>query len=462
MNKVGCLVVNCNEYLSKNEEIYFYPFPEDEKESKKWLIKCGWDTSYNCLESYVCSRHFNDDDFERDSDGKLTHNLKQSAVPHLNLFEIKRELSDSEESVTEFDTSENSQDSSLSIVINRTDVDNSIFQGDLPKENCTIIKPVQILEPIPSKSLVIQNSVSSSSAAYVPSSLPASQNWPGKYDFNVTFGPQPKTTKGIPWTYSKTNDKLYVGKDAPCPINFCAQNIEPENVIIRATALYSSPEHASEIVHRCVNHSMAELSKGVFEAEHLVRCESSMASYEIDSTTRRHSVIVPYETPPVGQLYSTYIYKFACFGSCSGGPNRRPLMLIFSLEKDGMVVGRRKLDVKICACPGRDRKSEEQQVEGEDNHSKKSLKRKEAVSLADSLEFTKSICVPAAKKTKSNSGGPYTISVNDKECYDFIRQMKKFFEMCKSVNSLPPSIKKVLMNPTLYKGSGPDSSDKEL
>lgn len=35
---------------------------------------------------------------------------------------------------------------------------------------------------------------------------------------------------------------------------------------------------------------------------------------------------------PAGQMYSTYIYKFACFGSCAGGPNRRPLMLIFTLE----------------------------------------------------------------------------------------------------------------------------------
>ncbi|GIY22129.1 cellular tumor antigen p53 [Caerostris extrusa] len=268
-------------------------------------------------------------------------------------------------------------------------VDNSFFQSDLPKENCTIIEPVQVLEPLPSVSHAVQNSVSSSNAAYVPSSLPASQNWPGQYDFNVTFGPQLKTT---PWTYSKTNDKLYVGKDTPCPINFFTQIIGAENLIIRATALYSSPEHASEIVHRCVNHSMAELNKGVFEAEHLVRCESSMATYEVDSITRRHSVIVPYETPPVGQLYSTYIYKFTCFGSCSGGPNRRPLMLIFSLEKDGNVVGRRKLDVKICACPRRDKKSEEQQVQPESNHSKKSLKRKEAVCLADSRIHQVYIC----------------------------------------------------------------------
>ncbi|GFR30444.1 cellular tumor antigen p53 [Trichonephila clavata] len=270
-------------------------------------------------------------------------------------------------------------------------VDNSLFESTEIKENHpnTEIVPV---EPIKNAVIVlpIQNSVSSSNAAYIPSSLPASHNWSGPHDFNVSFELQEKNTKSVSWTYSTIKDKLYVGKDSPCPINFSAKNIVSDPVFIRATALFRSPEHASEVVHRCVNHSMSESSKGVFEAEHLVRCESQMADYEIHPTTKRHSVIVPFENPPDGQLFSTYIYKFTCFGSCAGGPNRRPLMLVFSLEKEGKVIGQQKLDIKICACPGRDKKTEEKQLGNKETLEVPS-KRKEMVLWKTAGNFSSQI-----------------------------------------------------------------------
>ncbi|GFT07026.1 cellular tumor antigen p53 [Nephila pilipes] len=335
---------------------------------------------------------------------------------------------------------------SLVAIPSSVNVDDCLFESAQIKENHPNMEMV-LVEPVNNAIIVSppQNSVSSSSAAYIPSSLPASQNWNGQHDFNVSFGPQEKNTKGVSWTYSNIKDKLYVGKDAPCPINFSAKNIMSDDVVIRTIALYSSPEHASEVVHRCINHSLSESSKGVFEAEHLVRCESQMAYYELDQTTKRHSVIVPFENPPVGQLYSTYIYKFTCFGSCAGGPNRRPLMLIFSLEKEGKVIGRRKLDVKICACPGRDKKNEEQQL-GTGGNPEVSLKRKEKelVSLSDTLDFTKSVYLPPLKKVKSKAGSPFTLSVTDRECYDFLRHMKKFFDICRAVNNLPPNVKALM------------------
>ncbi|GFT98875.1 tumor protein p73 [Trichonephila clavipes] len=93
----------------------------------------------------------------------------------------------------------------------------------------------------------------------------------------------------------------------------------------------------------------------VFEAEHLIRSESSFASYQTDSGSGRHSVIVPFENPPAGQEFSTYIFKFSCFSSCAGGPNRRLLTLIFTLELGDIVLGRQSLELKICANPRRDR-----------------------------------------------------------------------------------------------------------
>ncbi|KAF8793438.1 Cellular tumor antigen p53 like protein [Argiope bruennichi] len=457
-----CLVVNCNERSGNDfNSVIFYRLPEDDEERKKWLMKCGREVTCDGSQSVVCSRHFTSDDFEILKDNSSALSLKKGVVPHLNVLEVKQEPLDSDE--YEGQLSPPTTNPSLNTVIIKNEVDDSFFENSIAKEN----QPDETSEAIPveliqvNSTVPVTNSVSSSSAAYAPSSLPASQNWSGLYDFTVSFGPQQKTTKGVSWTYSKLKDKLYVGKDAPCPINFSAKVGETDGIIIRATALYSSPEHASEVVHRCVNHSMIEASKGVFEAEHLVRCESQRATYEQDNTTKRHSVIVPFENPPAGQLYSTYLYKFTCFGSCAGGPNRRPLMLIFSLEKGGKVVGRRKLDVKICACPGRDRKAEEQQlIEG---HPQLPLKRKEQelTSLADTLQFTKNIYLPATKKLKPNKNSPYVLSVSDKECYEFLKHMKKFFEMCKTVNNLPPSIKNVLMNPGRYKSNKKNGADNE-
>lgn len=276
----------------------------------------------------------------------------------------------------------------------------------------------------------------------ISSSLPACENWSGHYDFSVAFRPQNKGTKGVAWTYSSIKDKLFVRKDAPCPINFSTNTRLADNVYIRVMALYTSPEQVAEIVTRCYNHSVVE--KPLPEAEHLIRCESATAEYQTDSTGR-HSVLVPFENPPVGQQYSTYIYKFACFGSCSGGPNRRPLMLIFTLEAGGQVIGRRKLDVKICACPGRDRKNEEAQYlpsELPQLSSANPNKRKQSDStlLSEVMDFTKSIYAPLPKKHKAtpNKDGLYYLSIDDKECYEFLRQMKKFYEICKTMKSMQP------------------------
>ena len=42
-----------------------------------------------------------------------------------------------------------------------------------------------------------------------------------------------------------------------------------------------------------------------------------------------------------------------------GGPNRRPIHIVFTLELENVVLGRRAIEVRICACPGRDRKQDE-------------------------------------------------------------------------------------------------------
>ena len=81
--------------------------------------------------------------------------------------------------------------------------------------------------------------------------------------------------------------------------------------------------------------------------------------YEDDRNTGRQSVVLPHESPQAGSEWVTNLFQFMCLGSCVGGPNRRPLQIVFTLEKDGQVLGRRAVEVRICACPGRDRKADE-------------------------------------------------------------------------------------------------------
>jgi len=48
-----------------------------------------------------------------------------------------------------------------------------------------------------------------------------------------------------------------------------------------------------------------------------------------------------------------------CFSSCVGGLTRRPIQVVFTLEHCGVVLGRQAVEMRICACPGRDRRNDE-------------------------------------------------------------------------------------------------------
>ncbi|KAG8581546.1 hypothetical protein GDO81_007717 [Engystomops pustulosus] len=281
-----------------------------------------------------------------------------------------------------------------------------------------------------------QNSVTTPSPYAQPSStfdalspspaIPSNTDYPGPHSFDVSFQ-QSSTAKSATWTYSTDLKKLYCQIAKTCPIQIKVMTPPPQGAVIRAMPVYKKAEHVTEVVKRCPNHELSrEFNEGqLAPASHLIRVEgNSHAQYVEDHITGRQSVLVPYEPPQVGTEFTTILYNFMCNSSCVGGMNRRPILIIVTLEtRDGQVLGRRCFEARICACPGRDRKADEDSI------------RKQQVTdgtkngEAAFRQTTHGIQMTSVKKRRLPDDEVLYLPVKGREIYETLLKIKESLEL---------------------------------
>ncbi|KAM9386105.1 tumor protein 63 isoform 2-T2 [Pholidichthys leucotaenia] len=278
-----------------------------------------------------------------------------------------------------------------------------------------------------------QNNVTAPSPYAQPSStfdalspspaIPSNTDYAGPHTFDVSFQ-QSSTAKSATWTYSTELKKLYCQIAKTCPIQIKVLTPPPQGAVIRAMPVYKKAEHVTEVVKRCPNHELSrEFNDGqIAPPSHLIRVEgNSHAQYVEDSITGRQSVLVPYEPPQVGTEFTTILYNFMCNSSCVGGMNRRPILIIVTLEtRDGQVLGRRCFEARICACPGRDRKADEDSIR----------KQTDATKSSEAFrQVSHGIQMSTIKKRRSTDEEVFCLPIKGREIYEILVKIKESLEL---------------------------------
>ncbi|KAL2717969.1 cellular tumor antigen p53 isoform X3 [Vespula squamosa] len=161
--------------------------------------------------------------------------------------------------------------------------------------------------------------------------------------------------------YSQNLQKVFINMEQTLPLRF---KWDPplDGLYLRTSMVFSLDQYRNDPVQRCHNH-MAQSNRSNQDIDpriikHVVRCTDPLSMYE--ENNEHLSIVTPLRTPQVGSQYVQMYFKFFCKNSCTSGMNRRPTELVFTLE-DHMykVIGRRRLLVRVCSCPKRDKEKEE-------------------------------------------------------------------------------------------------------
>ncbi|XP_058479934.1 cellular tumor antigen p53 [Solea solea] len=254
------------------------------------------------------------------------------------------------------------------------------------------------------------------------STVPVTTDYPGEYGFQLRFQ-KSGTAKSVTSTFSELLNKLYCQLAKTTPVEVLVAKEPPRGAVLRATAVYKKTEHVADVVRRCPHHQNEDTAD---HRSHLIRVEGSQrALYFEDQHTKRQSVTVPYEPPQLGSEMTTILLSFMCNSSCMGGMNRRPILTILTLETpEGLVLGRRCFEVRVCACPGRDRKTEEENSTKTQNGTKQPKKRKSTPAAPEIMKKSKS-----ASSAEEEEKEVFVLNVKGRERYEMLKRINDGLEL---------------------------------
>merc|ERR1719341_2177297 len=123
--------------------------------------------------------------------------------------------------------------------------------------------------------------------------------------------------------------------------------------------------------------------------------------------------------------FTPTLLRFMCLGSCVGGIMRRPIAIILGLEDmSGRTVGRRGIQVRVCACPTRDIKSDEMQYQN------KGIKRKGTAVHTETKLLTKKTKTKEPKLEPADDDDDdqiYYLPVRGRKLYNYLQEMMIVF-----------------------------------
>ncbi|XP_014208441.1 cellular tumor antigen p53 isoform X2 [Copidosoma floridanum] len=185
------------------------------------------------------------------------------------------------------------------------------------------------------------------------------EEFAGQYNFQLLLNP---SVSGKHWIFSEKLSKVFIHMEEVLPLQF--QWTPPvDGLWLRATLVFKLDQYRSEPVVRCHNHMAISNSSNrdinQTEVQHVIRCLHATSIYQ-KSHNGHLSVLIPLGAPEAGMAHVPVDYKFFCKNSCAHGMNRRATEIIFTLEnQQNLILGRRKMEIRICSCPKRDKDKEE-------------------------------------------------------------------------------------------------------